>query len=203
LHEIVKAFRRDLAHLLEPGQALDVNKPRAVKVALNPVERIERTIVRVRGHNAVLASDLAHFYGVQTRALNQAVRRNAERFPNDFAFRLTRAESIKLERSRSQTVILKRGRNIKYAPLAFTEHGAIMAASVLSSPRAVQMSIFVVRAFLQMREWIAGRTELAERLAVLERRVGAHDRDLHAIVSAIRRLVAPPVSAKRRIGFTR
>jgi hypothetical protein len=186
-----------------PRPALNPKKRRSVKVALIPVERIERTIVRVRGHNVVLASDLARFYGVRTRALNQAVKRNAERFPEDFAFRLTRDESIELQRSRSQTVILKRGRNIKYAPLAFTEHGAIMAASVLSSPRAVQMSIFVVRAFLQMREWVAGRAKLAKRLAVLERRVGAHDGDLHAIVRAIRRLIAPPVSAKRRIGFTR
>jgi hypothetical protein len=165
------------------------------------VERIERTIVRVRGHNVVPASDLALFYGVQTRALNQAVKRNADRFPIDFAFRLRPAEISALKRSRSQTVILKRGRNIKYAPLVFTEHGAIMVASVLSSPRAVQMSIFVVRAFLQMREWVASRAELAERLAVLERRVGAHDRDLNAVVRAIRRLIASPVSAPRRIGY--
>jgi len=178
-----------------------VKKHRSHKAALIPVARIERTILRVRGHNVVLAADLAHFYGVQTRALNQAVKRNAERFPRDFAFRLTRQEAIKVKRSRSQTVILKRGRNIKYAPLAFTEHGAIMVASVLSSPRAVQMSIFVVRAFLQLREWVASRTELAGRLVVLERRVGAHDRDLNAMIRAIRRLLTPPVSAKRRIGY--
>jgi hypothetical protein len=178
-----------------------VKKRRRGTSARISVERIERTIVRVRGHNVVLASDLARFYGVQTRALNQAVKRNARRFPDDFAFRLSRAETITLKRSRSQAVILKRGGNIKYAPLAFTEHGAIMVASVLSSARAVQMSIFVVRAFLQMREWVASRGELAERLAALERRVGAHDRDLNAIVSAIRGLIAPPVSAKRRIGY--
>ncbi len=178
-----------------------MKKHRSSKKALIPVERIEPTIVTVRGHNVVLASDLAHFYDVQTRALNQAVKRNAERFPADFAFRLTRREAVTLARSRSQTVILKRGRNIKYAPLVFTEHGAVMVASVLSSARAVQMSIFVVRAFLKMREWIASRAELAERLALLERRVGRHDRDLNAIIRAIRRLLAPSTSAKRRIGY--
>jgi hypothetical protein len=190
-----------------PEQALGVTKRRSgkntqiTKRAQISVERIERTIVRVRGHNVVLASDLALFYGVQTRALNQAVKRNADRFPVDFAFRLRPAEISTLKRSRSQTVILKRGRNIKYAPLAFTEHGAIMVASVLSSPGAVQMSIFVVRAFLQMREWVASRAELADRLAVLERRVGAHDRDLNAVLSAMRRLIASPISAQRRIGY--
>ena len=190
-----------------PEQALGVTKRRSgkktqiTKRARISVERIERTIIRARGHNVVLAADLALFYGVQTRALNQAVKRNAEPFPVDFAFRLRPAEISTLKRSRSQTVILKRGRNIKYAPLAFTEHGAIMVASVLSSPRAVQMSIFVVRAFLQMREWVASRAELAERLAVLERRVGAHDRDLNAVLSAMRRLIASPVSPQRRIGY--
>src|SRR2546422_10996388 len=99
--------------------------------SLIPVERIERTILRLRGHNVMLASDLAEIYGVETRAFNQAVKRNARRFPRDFAFRLTRHEAVQVERSRSQIVILKRGRNIKYAPLAFTEYDAIMAANVL------------------------------------------------------------------------
>ena len=97
----------------------------------------------------MLAADLAAVYGVETRALNQAVRRNTARFPEDFVFRLTRAEGEVVMRSRSQIVILKRGRNIKYAPLAFTEHGAIMAAAVLNSQRAIEMSVFVVRAFLR------------------------------------------------------
>ena len=172
-----------------------------VAAAVIPVERIERAIVRLRGRNVVLAHDLAEVYGVETRALNQAVKRNADRFPADFAFRLTRAEFAVVRRSRSQIVILKRGSNIKYAPLAFTEHGAIMAATVLSSPRAVQMSVFVVRAFLHLREWIVNRADLSARLAVLEKRVGAHDRNLNAVIAAIRRLVSPREPAKRHIGF--
>ena len=166
-----------------------------------PVDRIERAIIRLRGHNVVLASDLAEVYGVETRALNQAVKRNADRFPPDFMFQLSRAEAATIRRSRSQNVILKRGGNIKYSPLAFTEHGAIMAATVLSSPRAVQMSVYVVRAFLRLREWVASRAALAGRLTVLERRVGTHDDNLNEIIRAIRRLVAPPVQSKRRIGF--
>ena len=120
---------------------------------------VERLTVLVRGQRVILAGDLAEIYGVEARTLNQAVKRNAGRFPPDFVFRLTRAEAMRIHRSRSQSVILKRGANIKYTPLAFTEHGATMAASVLNSSRAVQMSIFVVRAFLRLRKWVAGRAE--------------------------------------------
>ena len=98
-------------------------------------------------------------------------------------------------------MILKRGQNIRYLPLAFTEHGAVMVATVLNSPRAVQMSIFVVRAFLRLREWVAGQTQLAERLAKLEQRVGAHDHELKAIIRTIRELVLPAETPRRRIGF--
>ncbi|HBH00946.1 MAG TPA: ORF6N domain-containing protein [Gemmatimonadaceae bacterium] len=170
-------------------------------MARNQIVAVERLILTVRGQRVILASDLAAIYGVETRALNQAVKRNADRFPPDFAFRLSRAEAGALLRSRSQSVILKRGQNIKYAPLAFTEHGAVMAATVLNSPRAVQMSIFVVRAFLRLRAWVAGQAELSERLAKLEQRVGAHDHELKAIIRAIRELVQPPASPRRRIGF--
>ena len=139
---------------------------------------------------------------VNTDALNQAVKRNADRFPPDFLLRLTRDEADALRASRSRSVILKRGQNIKYAPLAFTEHGAIMAATVLNSPRAVHMSVFVVRAFLRLREWVAGQAELAARLGDLERRVGAHDHELRSIIQAIRELVAPAGEPTgRRIGF--
>ncbi|HEV8143592.1 MAG TPA: ORF6N domain-containing protein [Methylomirabilota bacterium] len=159
----------------------------------------------VRRQRVILSSDLAEIYGVETRSLNQAVKRNADRFPPDFAFRLTRDEAMEAQRSRSQPVTLKWGQNIKYLPLAFTEHGAIMAATVLNSPRAVQMSIFVVRAFLRLREWVTGQAELAVRLAQLERRVGAHDRELRAIIQAIRELVIQPREevSRRRIGFGR
>lgn len=148
-----------------------------------------------------MAKDLARIYDVETRALNQAVKRNASRFPVDFAFRLTLRESRAIGRSRSQSVILKRGKNTKYKPLVFTEHGAIMAATVLNSARAVQMSVFVVRAFLRLREWTAEQAELASRLGELERRVGTHDRELGLIIQAIRRLVTQPASSARRIGF--
>ena len=158
----------------------------------------------VRRQRVILSSDLAEIYGVETRSLNQAVKRNADRFPPDFPFRLTGDETMEAQRSRSQPVILKQGQNIKYLPLAFTEHGAIMAATVLNSPRAVQMSIFVVRAFLRLREWVTGQAELAVRFGQLERRVGAHDRELRAIIQAIRELVQPrEEGSRRRIGFGR
>ena len=163
---------------------------------------VERVIVPVRGQRVILSSDLARIYGVEPRVLNQAVKRNPDRFPPDFAFHLSRGEAAEAQRSRSQFVILKRGGNVKYLPLAFTEHGAIMAATVLNSRRAVQMSIFVVRAFLRLRAWVAGQAELSARLTQLERRVGEHDHELRAIIQTMRRLVEPPEQGpRRRIGF--
>lgn len=171
-------------------------------MARSDLVAVERVIVTVRGQRVILSSDLARIYGVEPRVLNQAVTRNAERFPPDFAFRLNREEAAAARRSRSQSVILKRGANVKYPPLAFTEHGAIMAATVLNSRRAVQMSIFVVRAFLRLRKWVAGQAELAARLTQLERRVGEHDYGLKAIIQAMRQLVQPPEPPRRRrIGF--
>jgi len=163
---------------------------------------VEDMIVTLRGQRVILSSSLARLYGVEPRALNQAVRRNAARFPPDFAFRVSRREAADLHHSRSQSVILKRGANLKYPPLAFTEHGAIMAATVLNSERAVQMSIFVVRAFLKLREWVADQAALAVKLAELERRFGEHDHELHAIVETLRSLLEPPDEHPRpRIGF--
>ena len=167
-------------------------------MARSQIVDVERLIVTVRRQRVILSPDLADIYGVETRSLNQAVKRNSDRFPPDFVLRLTRDEAMNVQRSRSQTVILKRGQNVKYLPLAFTEHGAIMAATVLNSPRAVHMSIFVVRAFLRLREWVAGQAELSARLAQLERRVGAHDHELRAIIQAIRELVQPGEEAARR-----
>ncbi len=161
----------------------------------------EPVIVTVRGQRVILAGDLARAYGVAPKALNQAVKRNSERFPADFAFRLTKNETAALQGLRSQSVTLKRGQHLKYLPLAFTEHGAVMAASVLNSPRAVEMSVFVVRAFLRLREWVASQADLARKLDQLERRVSAHDDDLQEIVRAIRALVTPPVKPRSRIGF--
>jgi hypothetical protein len=124
------------------------------------VERITESILVLRGYKVLLDRDLAAIYGVETRVLNQAARRNAERFPEDFRFQLTTEEAMA---SRSQTVILKRGRgqNIKFLPYAFTEHGAIQAANVLNSPRAVRMGIHVVRAFVQLRNLLTSNRELA------------------------------------------
>ncbi len=171
-------------------------------MSTEPSLAVARVIVTVRGLRVILSSDLARIYGVEPKVLNQAVKRNAERFPPDFAFRLSRDDLTAIRRSRSQSVTLKRGANVKYAPLAFTEHGALMAATVLNSRRAVQMSIFVVRAFLRLREWVAGQAELSTRLAQLERRVGEHDHELRAIIEALRQLIEPPEPRRRpRIGF--
>lgn len=156
----------------------------------------------IRGQRVILAADLAELYGVETRVLNQAVKRNPRRFPADFAFRLTASEAIDVNRSRSQSVILNRGQNVKYAPIAFTEHGAIMAAAVLNSARAVHMSVFVVRAFLSLRDWVADQAALAVRLAELEGRVGDHDHELRAILEALRGFLdAATDTPKSAIGF--
>src|SRR6266545_4398628 len=129
-----------------------------------PFERIERTIFLIRGEKVILAADLAKLYGVTTKRLNEQVKRNLERFPADFVFQLTREEAELVRCSRSQFATLMRGQNIKYLPYAFTEHGAIMAANVLSSERAVQASVAVVRAFVRLRQMIASNAELARKL---------------------------------------
>jgi hypothetical protein len=136
---------------------------------------------------------------VETRALNQAVRRNSERFPPDFMFQINREEA---ERLRSQFVILKkgRGRHLKYLPFAFTEHGAIQAANVLNSKRAVEMGIFVVRAFVRLRELIASNEELAKKLEAIERKQGTHDQLIVGILNQIHELTNPVQT--RAIGFT-
>ena len=119
---------------------------------LIPSERIEQIILLIRGEKVILDADLARPYGVPTKRLNEQVKRNAERFPSDFVFKLTQEEAWEWFYSRSQIATLKRGSNIKYLPYAFTEHGAIMAANVLSSKLAIEMSIFVVRAFVHLRK---------------------------------------------------
>jgi hypothetical protein len=165
-------------------------------LALKP---IEHRILFVRGQRILLDSDLAALYEVEVRSLNQAVRRNKDRFPSDFVFPLTPEENQAL---RSQTVSSKNSRGgRRYLPYVFTEHGAIMAASVLNSPRAVEMSIFVVRAFLRQRQALSTSKALAAKLAVLERRLGTHDHIIDEIVRAIRALTAQPEKPARRIGF--
>ncbi|HUT61793.1 MAG TPA: ORF6N domain-containing protein [Phycisphaerae bacterium] len=180
-----------------------------------PIGKIEQSILLIRGEKVILDTDLAELYGLKTKVLNQAVKRNIDRFPDDFMFQLTweeakalRSQSVTLDGqdgvpgSRSQTVTLRRGRNIKYRPRAFTEHGAIMAASMLNSPRAVKVSVYVVRAFVRLRRMLAGHRELAAKLDKLERQVGKHDRQIMVLVDAIRQLMEPPPETPRkRIGF--
>lgn len=168
--------------------------------ASGPVEVVARRIRSVRARRVMLDSDLAELYGVSTRVLNQAVKRNSARFPRDFVFQLTLAEAALL---RSQVVTSNEGRGgRRYAPFVFTEHGAIMAATVLNSPRAVHMSIFVVRAFVQLRHLTSTHKELAAKLAELEGKVSGHDKAIAEIISAIRKLTALPEPRRRGIGFT-
>ena len=130
---------------------------------LIPVENIEKAIHLIRGEKVMLGRDLAAMYDVPTKVFNQAVRRHQERFPTDFMFQLTKEEAMSI-RSRSQSVTLKRGSNIKYLPYAFTEHGVLMLSSVLNSHRAIQVNIEIMRAFVKLRLMLASNTELSRRL---------------------------------------
>jgi hypothetical protein len=169
---------------------------------LVPLERIESRIFVLRGHRVMLDRDLAGLYGVATRVLNQAVKRNKDRFPEDFMFRLTKEESSLVLASRSQTVTLKRGQNIKYAPHVFTEHGAVMLANVLRSRVAIRASIQVVRAFVHLRRMLASHDDLARKIDAIERRVGKHDVELQEVLRILRKLLEPPpVPPKRPLGF--
>ena len=167
---------------------------------LAPVRRIEEMIFLVRGQRVMLDSDLAKIYGVELKRLNEQVGRNAGRFPKDFAFQLSAQEYADL---RSQIATASK-RNLRHLPWVFTEHGAIMLASVLRSPVAVEASVRVVRAFVGMREQLTATKELARKLADLEKRVGGHDAALENLFEAIRRLIEPPLpETRRQIGFLR
>lgn len=165
--------------------------------AVVSVERIARVIIIVRGHRVMLDSDLAKLYGVSTKALNQAVRRNRERFPPDFSFQLTLEEARAL---RSQVVTLERGRgqHRKYRPLAFTEQGVAMLSSVLRSRKAVKVNVAIMRAFVQLRHLLASNADLRRKLEALERKC---DGQFEVVFEAIRELMVPPVPRRRRIGF--
>ena len=173
----------------------------AEKKSLVVTGNVESRILLIRGQKVMLDADLAELYGVEIRVLNQAVKRSTERFPDDFMFQLTSEE---YESLRSQFVTLKtgRGQHRKYMPYAFTEHGALMLGNVLKSEQAVEMSLMVVRAFVRMRELVAGNKELAQKLNQLERKVGVHDKAIAEIINAIRQLMAPEEPKKKRpIGF--
>lgn len=160
-------------------------------------EKLQQRILLIRGHKVMLDADLAALYGVSTRVLNQAVKRNRQRFPADFMIQLTRAEGKHL---RSQFVTSRWGGR-RYLPYAFTEHGAVMLASILNSPRAVDVSVYVVRAFVQFREFLATHRALAAKLAALERKLTRHDTEIRSLFEAIKQLMTPPDLPRRRIGF--
>lgn len=167
------------------------------QVSLVPMERIERAIIMVRGEKVMLDSELAEIYGVETKALNQAVKRNAARFPEDFMFRITADEVADLNRSQIVTGSQKH-RDPRFPPYAFTEHGALMLANVLNSERAAQTSVMVVRAFVRLRQLLSSNAELARKLEALERK---YDAQFKVVFDAIRQLMSPPAKPKREIGF--
>lgn len=163
---------------------------------LIPAEKVTEKILLVRGHKVMLDRDLAKLYGVPTKALNQAVTRNRERFPDDFMFQLSLEEANKI--LRSQNVTLKRGQHAKYRPRAFTEQGVAMLSSVLKSKRAAQVNIAIMRAFVKLREILATHKDLARKLEEMEEK---YDAQFKAVFDAIRQLMSPPTRAMRRIGF--
>ena len=164
-----------------------------------PIE-ITKAILVARKVNVLLDSDLAKLYGVTTMALNQAVKRNAARFPQDFAFRLTAKETHELNQLRGPLNPQKHRDPLK-PPFAFTEHGAIMLAMILKSARAIEMSVFVVRAFARLRNAALANEQLFKQLQSLEKRVGKHDADIEAILAAMKAQVAPASRPPRGIGF--
>ena len=162
-----------------------------------PMELVERRISLIRGQKVMLSMHLAELYKTEPRVLVQAVKRNLARFPKDFMFQLTRKEFATLK---SQTVISNRGGVRRATPYAFTEQGVAMLSSVLKSGRAVQVNI-AMRAFVKLRQIMASHKNLSHRIAALERKYGSHDEEIQVIFSAIKQLLEPPVSSKRRIGF--
>lgn len=169
------------------------------KTAIVAARKVDSKILALRGHRVILDADLAELYGVQVRHLNQQVKRNAKRFPPAFRFQLSPQEFKIL---RSQNVISSEGHGgTRYRPYAFTEHGAIMAATVLNSERAIEMSVFVVLAFVRMRRAIAANRQVLAKLAEVERRLETHDADIQGLMDAIRELINPPDPPRRRIGF--
>ena len=162
---------------------------------------IETLIIEIRREKVILDADLARIYGVPTKALNQAVKRNRTRFPEDFMFTLTAAEMEGLNRSQFVTGS-QRHRNPRFAPLAFTEHGAMMAANVLNSDRGVEMGVYVICAFVKMRAELAKNQDLARRLAEIEKTLIGHDTALRDLYNKIRPMLVPGPEPKRReIGF--
>lgn len=163
--------------------------------ALIPLERVERRILLIRGEKVIIGSDLAELYGVSTKAFNQAVKRNSQRFPGDFMFQLTEEEKQYVVTNCDHLEKLKFSPTL---PNAFTEHGALMAANILNSERAVDASVQVVRAFVKLRQMLASSADLARKVEALERK---YDANFKVVFDAIKKLMMPPVLPKSRIGF--
>ncbi|MFA5927996.1 MAG: ORF6N domain-containing protein [Candidatus Margulisiibacteriota bacterium] len=167
-------------------------------------ETIENRILVIRGKKVLLDNDLAALYEVPTKSLNQAVRRNLDRFPEDFMFRLSRSEAEQLLSSRSQIVTLKRGMNLKYLPYAFTENGIAMLSSVLKSKQAVQINIQIMRVFTQLRQLILTHKDILQKIDALEQRSEEHGYQISVLFENIRQLLNPPEEGKKKpIGFGR
>ena len=164
------------------------------------IDEIAQRILIVRGKPVLLDADLAAFYGVTTKRFNEQVKRNLARFPEDFMFQLNAMESAAL-RSQFATLKVGRGQHRKYLPYAFTEHGSIQAATILNSPRATEVSVHVVRAFIELRNLVAGNKELTSKMKRLERKVESHDQAITGLIDSMRQLLAPPDPKKRPIGF--
>jgi phage regulator Rha-like protein len=169
------------------------------KTALVATRKVDSKILILRGQKVILDADLAELYGVQVRHLNQQVKRNAKRFPPAFRFQISAPE---FEILKSQNVISNSGHGgTRYRPYAFTEHGAIMAATVLNSEQAIEMSVFVVQAFVRMRRALATNRHVLAKLAEVERRLEGHDANIQDLMDAIRELINPPDPPRRQIGF--
>src|SRR4030042_3432950 len=164
--------------------------------AVIPVEVIEGKILVIRGHKVMIDRDLAQLYGVETRAFNQAVKRNINRFPEDFMFRHTNEEAAAL--SRSQFVILKRGQNIKYLPYVFTENGVAMLSSVLNSERAIEVNIQIMRTFTKLRELMSTHEDLRRKIESMERK---YDDQFRIVFEAIKELLREGEKPGKKIGF--
>ncbi len=169
------------------------------KKAIVPVGRIEQRILLIRGEKIIVDADLAQFYGVPTKRLNEQVKRNKNRFPDDFMFQLSAEEKSEVVANCDHLAKLKYSKSLPYA---FTEHGAIMAASVLNSPTAVEVSVYIVRAFIRLRRVIAEHKELSRRIVQIEHHLADHDEQIIELIQAIKQLLKPePPPKKRRIGF--
>ena len=174
---------------------------REQKLAVAVIEEIEEKIYVIRGQRVMLDSDLAEVYQVETRALNQAVKRNLSRFPKDFMFQLDEAETIALRNSSQFVMSSRKHRGTSYQPYAFTEHGAVMLASVLNSPTAVEASIVVVRAFVKLRAMLALHQDLADRVEELEKVTDYHGQKFGAVSALLSEIMLDPKYLKRKIGF--